>query len=344
MKPTMPLPVKCVVIGFFILSGFLTAQPVKAANTIGGFIFDRSGSPLADIDVELLDDFYRTINRMKTDSSGRYQFSGLPDDNYTIRVFAFRYDLEDQSQRVELKSINALPGQSGSMFYPLDFYLQPRKGGLRDSETGVIFAQDVPKEAEKLYKQALEDFSKKRNDEGFTSLQKSLEIFPKYYVALLRYGQELVAKKQYSAATMIFMEAAEVNPKAPLPYYYAGNALMKLGDKYNKNALLALTEAETRAPNAASVLLSLGSVERRMGKFGDAERHLLKAKKISQVKVPEIQYELWQLYAKNLKKYKEAADELEGYLKATKLSDADEAKAKQEIADLRAKAKAQPAN
>lgn len=53
--------------------------------------------------------------------------------------------------------------------------------------------------------------------------------------------------------------------------------------------------------------------------FEDAETHLLKAKELSKVAVPEIHKELAQLYANDLKKYKEAADELELYLKATKL-------------------------
>ena len=76
----------------------------------------------------------------------------------------------------------------------------------------------------------------------------------------------------------------------------------------------------------------------------DAEQHLLSAKKQSPTKVPEIQKELAQLYANDMKKYKEAADELEQYVKASKLSDEDNAKTKQLIADLRVKAKSQTTN
>jgi len=351
MKPSTWLPNRIVVIGFsFFIALFSLSNSASAANTIGGFVFDRARTPLPDIDVELLDEYYRVVNngttngRQKTTLSGRYEFSGLNDGNYTVRVMAFRYDLEDQSQYVEIKSINSIPGQSGSSYNTLDFYLQAKKGGLRYSELGVIFAQDVPKAAEQAYKKALSEFGKKRMDEGFSGLQQALTLFPTYYLALMRYGEELYVRKQYTAATQIFMTAAEVNPKSALPYYNAGNSLHALGGKYLKNAKIALDEAVKLAPASTSVLLMLGTVERKLGMLMDAEKHLLKAKKLSPTKVPEIQKELAQLYGNDLKKYKEAADELEQYLKAAKLSEDDESKMKKQIADLRIKARTQAAN
>ena len=78
-----------------------------------------------------------------------------------------------------------------------------------------------------------------------------------------------------------------------------------------------------------------------MGNFPDAEKHLLQAKKLATSKNPDIQMELAQLYSNDLKKYKEAADELELYMKAIKLTDEEEKKMKKVIADLREKAKTQ---
>ncbi|NOT49002.1 MAG: hypothetical protein HOP17_14780 [Acidobacteria bacterium] len=341
-----PIVLRLLIGALFLVPGLMLVQNVNAANTIGGFIFDRARVPLADIDVELLDEYYRLVpnGRQKTTSSGRYEFTGLNDGNYTVRVFAFRYDLEDQTQYVEIKSVSALPGQPGSSYNPLDFYLQPKKGGLRDSEIGVIFAQDVPKPAEQAYKKALDDFAKKRPDEGFLGLQQALALFPTYYIVLQRYGQELMIRQQYSAATQVFMAAAEVNPKSAVPFYSAGVALSKMGSKYLKNSEVALAQALSLAPLSTSVLYLLGTVERQLGKFTEAEKHLLQAKKLSPTKIAEIQKELAQLYANDLKKYKEAADELEQYVKASKLSNEDEAKTKQLVADLRAKAKTQTTN
>ncbi len=347
MKPSSrPIAIKMVFGLFVLVVPFFFSQNTSAANTVAGFIYDTARNPLPDIDVELLDEYYRQLpnGRRKTDSAGRYQFDGLNDGNYTVRVFAFRYDLEDQSQYVEIKSISARPGEAGSSYNPVDFYLQPRKGGLRELELSVIFAQDVPKDAEKVYKKAIDDLSKKKADEGFAGLQESIRLFPNYYKAIYRLGMELFSRKQYLDAALSFIKAAEINPKNALLFYYAGYALHSGGEIYNKSALTALNQALTLAPGSAPVLLQLGKVERALGKFVEAEKHLLRAKKLSPTTVPEIHKELAQLYANDLKKYKEAADELEQYVKASKLSDADEAKTKQLIANLRLKAQKQAGN
>jgi tetratricopeptide (TPR) repeat protein len=320
------------------------------SSTISGTVYDKARNPIADLDVELLDEYHRSVmgstggGRQRTSSSGRYEFGGLNNGRYYVKVWAFRYDLEDEEHEVVLSAVSGIPGQQGSDFRIEDFYLQPKRGGLRDAELSVIFAQSVPKDAEKAYKQAVEDLSKKRADQGFVGLQTALTIFPQYYAALMRYGQELMAKEQYTAATQIFMSAAEVNQKAALPYYYAANCLVKLGGKYLKNANIALDQALVLAPASTPVLLLAGTVERKLGKFAEAEKHLLQAKKLSPNRVPEIQKELSQLYANDLKKYKEAADEFEQYVKASKLNEQEEAKAKQTLADLRAKAKVSAAN
>ncbi len=50
------------------------------------------------------------------------------------------------------------------------------------------------------------------------------------------------------------------------------------------------------APSSTQVFFVLGKIERSGGKFNDAEKHLLQAKKLSKVAVPEIHKELAQLY------------------------------------------------
>jgi tetratricopeptide (TPR) repeat protein len=61
--------------------------------------------------------------------------------------------------------------------------------------------------------------------------------------------------------------------------------------------------------------LILGIALRRAQKFVDAEKALLRAKKISEGKSPDVLWNLALLYAHNLKKLSLAADELEAYLK-----------------------------
>lgn len=322
---------------FFLLIVFST-QNVLAANTIMGVVYDRLRAPLSGVEVELLDEYYRLLRRVRTDSIGRYQFGGLNNGNYTIRVLPFQYDLQDQSQYIELQAISARPGEQGSTFITQDFYLQPKKGGLAETEIGLVFAQDIPQAAKKIYDKALKDLASKRTTEGILGLNEAVKLFPNFYLALHRIGKELFKIKKYQEAVPFLIKAAEINPKSATSFYYLGYALYNLGKEYNKSAITSLNQAQILAPSSTQVLYVLGKVERSAGKYDDAEKHLLQAKKLSKVSIPEIHKELAQLYADNLKKYKEAADELELYLRASRLSRQDEEKTKKIISDLRKKA------
>jgi len=339
-------------VSFLFLMLFLS-QSIFAASTIQGYVYDKQRNALPDIDVELLNDYYQSIQRARTDASGKYSFNGLGDGRYTVRVLAFRYDYQDQEAPVEINTQGIVPSQSttggsgitsGTGFFPQDFYLLPKKGGLKDAELGVVFAQEVPKDAEAAYKKAVDNLKKKNTTEGIMGLADAVQKFPEYYVALHRLGQELYVNKKYVESVQYFLQAAKVNPKSATSFYYIGLGLNKLGKEYNKSALAALNEAVTLAPASVVVLYMIGKIEREEGKLAESEKHLLQAKKLSVEKVAEIHYELYLLYANDLKKYSQAADELELFSKAAKRSEDDQKKVKKSIADLREKAKTQASN
>jgi len=343
MKPFSTPFLNKMVFGVAIAFLFLgISESAYAASTISGTIFDKQRNPLIDIDVELLDDYYRVApgGRARTDGSGRYQFNGLRDGRYTVRVFAFRYDLEDQEMPVEINTQN-IRGGEGSGYFTQDFYLLPKKGGLAYSEIGVIFAQEVPSAAKKIYDRALTDLSSKRQSEGISGLYEAIKIFPDYYAALHRMGKELFILGNFKEAAASLLKAVEINPKSGTSFYYLGYSLHSLGKEYNKAAITALDQAHALAPGSTQVLYVLGKAERREGKLQEAEKHLLQAKKLSKTGVAEIHKELAQLYANDLKKFNEAADELELYLKASKMSGDESKVIKKKIGELREKAKTQ---
>lgn len=337
------------VLGFSFLFAILFFAPDTRAqivsgggnSTIQGTVFDKQRNRLSEIDVELLDDYYRTKGRTKTDGAGSYVFNGLPNGRYSIKVYAFRYDLEDQEIALEINTQN-IRGGEGAGYFIQDFYLLPKKGGLKESELGVVFAQEIPKDAQSIYDKAIKDLSEKRTDEGVAGLYNAVKAFPDYYAALYRLGIELIGKKQYQEAVPVFLKASQVNQKSATSYYYLGYVLNKLGKDYNKAAHASVNKAAVLAPASPQIFWLLGKIERAMGNFPDAEKHLLQAKKLSSSKNPDVHMELAQLYSNDLKKYKEAADELELYMKSIKLSDEEEKKMKKLIADLREKAKNQP--
>jgi len=328
----------CFLISIFVLAGFAAAA--NAGTTITGTVYDKQRNALIDVDVELLDEYRRTMSpggRTKTDGAGRYQFSNVADGYYTIRIMAFRYDFEDQERIVQLSTIN-IRGGEGTGYINEDFYLIPRRGSLKEAELAVIFAQEVPKEAEDAYKKAEANFKSGRKDDAMADLQRALSLFPNYYSALHVYGRELLVRKKYLDAASVYMRAAEVNPKSATSFYNVGLALFSLGPDYLKSANTALEYARTLATSSVQVFWLSGRVSRGLKNFTDAEKHLLQAKKLSEKRVPEVHKELAELYGNDLKNYAAAADELENFLRASKLEPKDEANTKQVIANLRKKA------
>lgn len=324
---------------FFLGIIILSSTNNLFASTIMGIVSDKQRNPLPNVDVELQNELYQQIARTKTDSSGRYQFNGLSDGMFTVKVMPFLYDLLEQSQIVEIKTITVNPSGIGNAFHNLDFYLLPRKGGLTETEIGVVFSQEIPPEAKKMYEKGIEQIAKNNTREGIMQLNEAIKLFPNYFFALYRIGKELFILGNYKEAMPFFFKAAEVNPKSAASFYYLGYSLQYLGKDYNKSAIAALSQALFLAPSSTQVLYALGKIEREEGKFQEAEKHLLQAKKLSKTLIPQIHKELAQLYANNLKKFSEAADELELYLKASKLTEAEEKQTRKIINDLRVKAK-----
>ncbi len=245
-------------------------------STISGTVYGKQRNPLPDIAVELLNDFGQLRAHTNTESTGRYEFSGLGDGRFTVRVIAFRYDYMDQSESVEINTITSVPGQIGNGFFTQDFYLQPKKGSLVDIEVGVLFAQEVPKEAQKVYDSAVKEIAKKKTDDGINKLREAIKLFPNYYQALSFLGKELFLKGEYAEAARTFLKASEVNPKSPTSLYYLGNSLAKLN--YNQAAIIALNQALLIAPASIQILYILGKTESVEGKYNAAEKHLLNAK------------------------------------------------------------------
>lgn len=284
------------------------------ASTIMGIVYDNRRNPLPDVDVELLDDLSRPRTRIKTDSNGRYSFPGLGDGRYILRVLPFRYNLNNEEQFVEISTVSAAGGVDGATTIIQDFYLTPKKGDLNQVEASVVFVQDIPKEAKQLYEKAVNDLDKKKNEEGLNGLKKAINISPKFFLALQRLGREYFLMGKYDESFKVLLKAADVNNKSPLTFYLLGFSLHKLG--YNKSAIIALNQAAILSPASSSIFFVLGITERAEGLFTDAENHLKQAIKLSQEKLPDAHWQLALLYGENLKRYADAADELEKFLKA----------------------------
>ncbi len=297
----------------------VSAQKNFAQNSISGIIFNASRQPVAKIDVELLDEFERLLKSTKTTSSGLYNFQGLRAGNYYIQVRTDGTNYKEAKERVQLGQANRISatGSSGSESLQVDLTLQIEKRGNNPDtplNNEVVFAQNVPPEAEKYFENALKKLKDTKTDEAVSDLENALRIFPEYFLALEKIGYEYLAKGKFAESETVFAKALEVYPKSFSAKSGLGIAQYKLGKK--TDAVKTLEESIVLNQSAANSFLFLGKIYRELKEFAKAETNLKKAKDLSQNKLADAHWELALLYYYNLNRPANAADELELYLKA----------------------------
>lgn len=317
---------------------------LQGRSSISGQIFSTSRAPLRDIYVELLDDVYGTLGQTRTDSSGRFIFRGLPDGLYKIRVKPYGTDYKEQTRDIQITTVSRVIG-GGAVEEQADFYLRLRENANSGplAAPGVVFAQEVPGEAKKLYEAGIASLREKKDKEGFENLKRSLEIFPTYYLALDRLGTEYVTRGYNEAAYILLTKATEVNPRGFSSMYGLGLAQYNL--KLTDKAVESLQRATNLYNKSGGAHMWLGMALRRAGKLDQAEVALKRANELGEKKTADVHWQLAALY-NDQKRYSEAADALESFLKSQpNQNEAEQVKQaekiKESIKQLRDKARTQ---
>ena len=178
----------------------------------------------------------------------------------------------------------------------------------------VVFFQDVPPEAKRLYDHALAQLDDKQMVAAYSSLKSAIEIFPKYYDALELLGTEYVKAGHFKAANVLLSVAVHVNERGYKSWHAL--ALAFYGEKMLPEALSAVEKAIDLSPSSSESLLLSGSLLRQAKRYRESEVRLLKAIEMSNDSLPDVHWELALLFGNGLKKYKDAARELRLFLKA----------------------------
>jgi tetratricopeptide (TPR) repeat protein len=308
----------------------------QGASSISGRIYGEARQPLADVYLELQSDTYTTLARAKTNGSGLYSFTGLPDGNYKVKVLPFGTDYGEQTIDVTIYTVSVVPGR-GRSNETVDFYLK-RKANASNGPfaipTGTLFVQDVPPEAKKMYDQGVSALEQKKEKEGFDSLKKSLEIFPNYYLALDRLGTEYVVRGYSEAALILFTKAVEVNPRSVSSMLGLGISQFNL--KLYKEAVGTLQRTTNLYNKSFYAYFYLGLSLKLTSKLDQSEAALKQANELSKGKDAGVHWQMALLYNEQ-HRFKEAASELELFLKYEPKA-RDEEKIKQLIQELREKA------
>ncbi len=281
------------------------AYPQSASSySIGGHVSDGRNA-IPNLQVELLNDVDSVIQRTKTDSSGLFVFRRLAPGVFEIRIQTYGTSYLGQTKRVQLERTR--------VFEQVDFVLGAKQSASMSATPGAVFVQEVPEHARKEYDRGAELLQKtEQRKEGMETLKKAIEIFPTYFAALELLGTEYVKQQEYEPAVPVLTKALEINRRA-YPSLYALSIA-----QYNLKQLPQAIESMRRAivlnQGSVNANLWLGMLLRQTDKLDEAETYLKKADKLSESKSPEAHWQLALLF-NQLKRYKEAADELELFLK-----------------------------
>jgi len=296
------------------VSVFVSSVSAQAnRSSIGGMVFDEQRNPVREVQVELLNDFNSVIQRAKTDGSGRFIFRGISWGRFVIRILPLGTNFEEQTQDVEISGVGA-DGRPVADNVQVDIRLRVRRSRADvDQLTGVLFAQDVPLEARKLYETAILDLDSNKLEVGKAGLENAIKAFPTYYLALTRLGLLYIGEQKFEKAIDVLTQAIKVNERSFTGWYGLGYSAYSLNKP--EAAIIAAQHALELEKNSVNALFILGLSQRLLKKYEAAEKSLVQAKKLDKGKTSEINWNLALLYAHNLKRYNDAANELETYLK-----------------------------
>jgi tetratricopeptide (TPR) repeat protein len=314
----------------FAAAGGTFAQ--QSVSRITGQVFGENRRPVSDVYVELKNEIETNVARTRTNSSGTYSFNDLSAGRFYVHVRPFGTNYEEQIQEVEITT--RVGGRNVADIQYKDFYLKVRVDprSAPQGPAGVIFAQPVPDPAKKLYDKAVVDLNDGRVDAGILGLEEAVKAFPDYFLAIERLGVEMLKKQKYAEAGNYFAKAVAVNGKSSNSYY--GLAFARYAEQKFPESIEAAKKAADLAPDSADINLMLGIALRKGRNYLDAERSMLKAKKISNGLMADASWNLALLYVYNLKNNRLAADELENYLKVNP-THPDAARLKKLIAQFR---------
>lgn len=319
---------------------WLVAAPVQTRVTIEGRVTNSSGRPLSDMRIMLKSGGYSEIASGLTDGSGRFRFINLVSGNYYVEVEPGGTDYERQTQRISAIPFKEQVGHSE--LFRVDIVLASRKStttvfGPISNSNAVVFHQDVPEAAKKEYEQGVKSLDKGAFESAAQSLKKAIELFPEYYDALERLGNEYVTHDDAKSALPLLTHAVEINRDGWRAFYFLGIAQYKVNQQAESvKSLQRAVELSPDSPNANMWLGMVLAVDPSM--LTNAIQSLEKAVKVAKDPLPgQAYYYLGGLYMKN-KQYKEAADAFETLLRVSpEVGDKD--KIKNMIAQLRQKAK-----
>jgi tetratricopeptide (TPR) repeat protein len=224
---------------------------------VRGRVVDAQKTPLADVEIDLLDASTSRRFHMTTDKKGEFKFAGLPHADYEVTFAREGYVTgkdkwefnapQERMQRVEVPDV-VLASQAQVQEVQR---FEGAKAGIQEA-------------AEKLRKGDL--------DGGISAAEKVLEKSPQDPNALFYLGLGYAGKKRFAEAVGPLTRVTELSPAFPGAYFELGVCYRALGDlkkaleSYDKNLELDPDNAHSLY-NSGLILFETNRVDEALVRF-----------------------------------------------------------------------------
>lgn len=251
------------------------------------------------------------------DGNGTFTFRGLRSGSYTVVVeggdfFETARETLYIEPTITDRRTNVAVGPL-SRPYTLQIYLRPRQE-TSTAKAGVLNAAlaTVPKPAVASYERGLEAAGRGETDRAIDELKRAVDLHPNFGLALNELGVQYLRKGQLDKAAAVLQRVLHLSPDAPEPSLNYGIVLLQ--QKKFTEAEAQLRNAVKKNEYAYTAHLYFGITLIYVKNYTEAETELRKAITLGGTKAGQAHYYLGGLYWQT-GKHKEAADELETFLK-----------------------------
>ena len=303
-----------IILGFCIAACLFAAAQITSAQTVyevEGTVYGPDSKVMPNVTVTLQNHAGAQIDQDITKTDGRYRFAGVLAGTYYISVKSSEPDLQQLLQKIEL--INTGVSVTNYSKERFDFSLNRRTVSERSPVAGTVFAQAVPPDAEKEYLSALTNISKGEREAAIEKLNRAIQLFPTYFVALQQLGFLYIDTEKDQLAIEPLMKSLQINSKSAQSHLGLGMAYVNLDQP--KEAIKELNEALAIDRRDFRCYLYLGMALINTGKLDEAEKSLKEAYSLGgPTRARTAHLYLASIYSTR-KEYQKAIAELETYLR-----------------------------
>jgi len=336
-----------IVLGFCSLSALEVNAQGAATNYVGnggihtiqGKIYSSNGrrSELLGLKIRL---FNLSSNDLSViaDTNGTFTFKNLLPGSYTVRIEGGDF-FEDINENVEIDD----PGSSnlsstvrligGAKIVSIPIYLKVKVQQQASAQVINAKLASVPKPALESYEKAQKAIADGDDSAAISNLRESISIYKEFSIAWNLLGLLLQKKSDLTGAVNAFRSAVQYDAASTAAKLNLGCGLYNL--KSYTEAERYLMESLTLDPNSYRGHYYMGLTQLKLARIDVAEQAFKQAIQVGNDQAAMAHYMLGGIYW-SVNRYKEAAAELEAYLKLEpKAKDAE--KTRESIAELRRK-------